>query len=113
MKKKQKILSVLAACSCILCAAAATGQMPVVQTELQASAQSIAFTCQLPPNGYDQQRANTAKGKVTEITYNSKATNSNRTALVYTPPGYSNKQKYAVCYILHGIDGNSSHWMAD
>ncbi len=113
MKKKQKILSVLAACSCILCAAAATGQLPVIQKEIQASAQSIAFTCQLPPNGYDQQRANTAKGKVTEITYNSKATNSNRTALVYTPPGYSNKQKYAVCYILHGIGGNSSHWMAD
>lgn len=110
--KKRRILSVLAAFSVTFCSVSANMQLPLVQTSLQASAQSIAFSCKLPPSGYDQERANIPKGKVTEITYQSKATNSNRTALVYTPPGYSDKQKYATCYILHGIDGNSSHWMA-
>ena len=112
MKKNKRILSVCATAALAFCAVSGGLQSLPVQTSIQASAQSIEFSCQLPPNGYDQERADTAKGKVTEITYQSKATNSNRTALVYTPPGYSAQQKYAVCYILHGIDGDSSHWMA-
>ena len=112
MKKKRRLFSVAAACSIMLTATAGTAQIPLVFSGIQASAESIAFSCKLPPSGYDQERADTAKGKVTEITYQSEATNSSRTALVYTPPGYSAKQKYATCYILHGIDGNSSHWMA-
>lgn len=112
MQKNLRILTICAAITVSLCAAISPSQFPLVQTNESVAAQSIQYSCKLPPQGYDQERSNTAKGKVTEITYQSKATNSNRTALVYTPPGYSPDKKYAVCYILHGIDGNSSHWMA-
>ena len=111
MKKKKKILSVLAVCTFIVCAAAA-GQIPVMEKDIQVSAESIAFSCKLPPSGYDQQRANTAKGKVTEITYQSKATNSNRTALVYTPPGYRESgESYPVLYLQHGAGENENCWV--
>jgi enterochelin esterase-like enzyme len=29
---------------------------------------------------------------------------------VYTPPGYSKKQKYPVLYLLHGIGGDETEW---
>lgn len=110
---KRRILSICAAVSVASCAVCgANANISFVQTNTHVSAQSIAYECKLPPDGYDQERADTAKGKVTEITYYSEATKSNRTALVYTPPGYSSANQYAVCYILHGIGGNSGNWMA-
>lgn len=98
MQKNLRILTICAAITVSLCAAISPSQFPLVQTNESVAAQSIQYSCKLPPQGYDQERSNTAKGKVTEITYQSKATNSNRTALVYTPPGYSPDKKYAVCY---------------
>ena len=65
MKKKRRLFSVAAACSIMLTATAGTAQIPLVFSGIQASAESIAFSCKLPPSGYDQERADTAKGKVT------------------------------------------------
>jgi len=112
MFRQKRMISV-----CVSAAAAISavfGIMPAlfVPAPESVSAQSVEFECVTPPDGYDQERPDTAKGKVTEITYHSEATHSDRTALVYTPPGYSEQQKYAVCYILHGIDGDSGNWMA-
>ena len=84
MQKNLRILTICAAITVSLCAAISPSQFPLVQTNESVAAQSIQYSCKLPPQGYDQERSNTAKGKVTEITYQSKATNSNRTALVYT-----------------------------
>ena len=36
---------------------------------------------------------------------------STRKALVYTPPGYSEKDKYPVLYLLHGIGGDEKEWL--
>ncbi len=112
MLNRKRRISVYAAFA--VTASAVSGIMPVpfVPAPAYVSAQSVEYECVTPPEGYDQERADTAKGKVSEITYHLEATHSDRTALVYTPPGYSEKQKYAVCYILHGIGGDSGNWMA-
>ena len=63
------------------------------------------------PNGYELSSIGTAKGKIDSITYVSKTVGSVRKALVYTPPGYNNKTKYPVFYLLHGIGGDEREWL--
>ena len=41
-----------------------------------------------PPSGYDQVKSNIPHGQVSYITYQSTATNSQRRARIYLPPGY-------------------------
>jgi enterochelin esterase-like enzyme len=64
----------------------------------------------LPPSGYDQVKNNIPHGQVSYITYQSTATNSQRRARIYLPPGYSTNNKYSVMYLLHGIGGNEDEW---
>ncbi|MGB8451625.1 MAG: endo-1,4-beta-xylanase [Anaerocolumna sp.] len=64
----------------------------------------------LPPSGYDQVKSNIPHGQVSYITYQSTATNSQRRARIYLPPGYSTNNKYSVMYLLHGIGGNEDEW---
>lgn len=63
-----------------------------------------------PPAGYDRAQSGTPQGQVSYITYQSKATNSQRRARIYLPPGYSTNQEYSVMYLLHGIGGNEDEW---
>ncbi|GLB32640.1 hypothetical protein LAD12857_45630 [Lacrimispora amygdalina] len=63
-----------------------------------------------PPSGYDQYKNNIPHGQVSYITYQSTATNSQRRARIYLPPGYSTNNKYSVMYLLHGIGGNEDEW---
>lgn len=63
-----------------------------------------------PPSGYDQVKTNIPHGQVSYITYQSTATNSQRRARIYLPPGYSTSNKYSVMYLLHGIGGNEDEW---
>ncbi len=65
----------------------------------------------LAPVGFDVMRENIPQGKIDTITYSSKTVGSNRRALIYTPPGYSKKQKYPVLYLLHGIGGDEKEWL--
>jgi len=44
------------------------------------------------------------------IQYDSKTVGTRRNMNVYTPPGYSADQKYAVLYLLHGIGGDETEW---
>ncbi len=62
------------------------------------------------PQGFDQQRAGIASGKIEIITYQSKTVGVNRSARVYTPPGFTKKKKYPVLYLLHGIGGDEDEW---
>jgi enterochelin esterase-like enzyme len=64
----------------------------------------------LPPSGYDQVQSNISHGQVNSIYYQSTATNSQRPAKVYLPPGYSTSKKYSVMYLLHGIGGSENDW---
>jgi enterochelin esterase-like enzyme len=63
------------------------------------------------PIGYDVLRDSIAHGKIDTITYKSKTVDTLRRALIYTPPGYSKKNKYPVLYLLHGIGGDEKEWL--
>ncbi|MDP4182879.1 MAG: alpha/beta hydrolase-fold protein [Bacillota bacterium] len=63
-----------------------------------------------PPSGYDKAQSNIPHGQVSYINYQSAATNSQRRARIYLPPGYTTSKKYSVMYLLHGIGGNEDEW---
>lgn len=63
-----------------------------------------------PPSGYDTYRSNIAHGTITTVTYHSTTVGVDRQTLVYTPPGYSEDEKYNVLYLLHGIGGDEREW---
>ncbi|MDP4262137.1 MAG: alpha/beta hydrolase-fold protein [Bacteroidota bacterium] len=61
--------------------------------------------------GFDSLRADIAHGKIDTISYTSKTVGTKRRALIYTPPGFSKKEKYPVLYLLHGIGGDEKEWL--
>jgi len=63
-----------------------------------------------PPDGFDARREGIARGKVEVVEYDSTAVGIKRRARIYTPPGYSQDQKYPVLYLLHGIGGDENEW---
>ena len=63
------------------------------------------------PPEFDSLRVNIAHGRIDTITYLSKTVGTVRKALVYTPPGFTRKNKYAVLYLLHGIGGDEKEWL--
>jgi enterochelin esterase-like enzyme len=64
----------------------------------------------LPPSGFDAAQGNIQHGQVSTFSYKSSATNSQRNARIYLPPGYSKSNKYSVLYLLHGYGGNENDW---
>src|SRR5678815_1193674 len=63
------------------------------------------------PPGFDSIRAGIPNGKIDTITYESKTVGTKRRALIYTPPGFTKKNKYPVLYLLHGIGGDEKEWL--
>lgn len=63
-----------------------------------------------PPEGYDRPVEGIEPGKMEMVEYDSKFVGNKRKALIYTPPGYSEDQKYPVLYLLHGIGGDEEEW---
>lgn len=63
------------------------------------------------PQGFDQVREGISKGKIDTISYKSETVGTNRKALIYTPPGYPDGNKYPVLYLLHGIGGDEKEWL--
>ena len=61
--------------------------------------------------GYDIYREDVVHGKLDTITYKSKTVGTERKAVIYFPPGYSEDQKYPVLYLLHGIGGDEFEWL--
>ena len=61
--------------------------------------------------GFDSLRNGILNGRIDTITYESKTVGNGRRALIYTPPGYSKKNKYPVLYLLHGIGGDEKEWL--
>ena len=57
------------------------------------------------PTGFDTLQTNIPHGKIDSFNYKSKTVGTARQSLIYTPPGYSKKEKYPVLYLLHGIGG--------
>jgi enterochelin esterase family protein len=51
-------------------------------------------------------------GTVHEHWYHNKELNTERRVLVYTPPGYSEKETYPVLYLLHGSSDDEAFWVS-
>lgn len=64
-----------------------------------------------PAAGFDQVQAGIPSGRLDTIRYASKTVGAERSALVYTPPGFSGEQAYPVLYLLHGIGGDEFEWL--
>nr|WP_239063517.1 alpha/beta hydrolase-fold protein [Bacteroides sp. 51] len=52
-----------------------------------------------------------AYGEVQSFSYYSKVAGTERKANIILPPNYTNKKKYPVLYLLHGIGGNENEWL--
>ncbi len=76
----------------------------------QAQSQEILPTI---PDYFDVVTADIMDGKVDTIHYPSKMVGNDRTALVYTPPGFTEDAKYSVLYLLHGIGGDEFEWLTN
>ncbi|QEF96198.1 Endo-1,4-beta-xylanase Z precursor [Stieleria maiorica] len=63
-----------------------------------------------PPDSIVEKRDDIPRGKLEMIDYQSKTVGTTRKMNVYTPPGYSDEQKYPVLYLLHGIGGDETEW---
>jgi enterochelin esterase-like enzyme len=62
------------------------------------------------PKGFDVKRENIAHGTIETVEYDSKTVGNKRKMMIYTPPGYSTKNRYPVLYLLHGIGGDETEW---
>lgn len=62
------------------------------------------------PKGYDQFRNDIPRGTMTTVEYESGTVGNLRKCMIYTPPGYTEEQKYNVLYLLHGIGGDETEW---
>lgn len=63
------------------------------------------------PPGFDSLRTGIPHGRIDTVSYNSVTVGNPRKALIYTPPGFSKKNKYPVLYLLHGIGGDEKEWL--
>ena len=63
------------------------------------------------PQGFDTPQSEIPHGVIDTVSYSSKTVGTTRKTLVYTPPGFSKKQKYPVLYLLHGIGGDEKEWL--
>ena len=63
------------------------------------------------PRGFDSLRTEIQHGKIDTISYESKTVGTDRRVIIYTPPGFSKKNKYPVLYLLHGIGGDEKEWL--
>lgn len=68
-------------------------------------------TLQQAPAGFDEKKEDIVRGEVRSVMYYSNTVGTNRTANIYTPPGYSEDKKYPVLYLLHGIGGDEREWL--
>lgn len=64
------------------------------------------------PAGFDSRRDGIPRGRTETVEYESKSIGMTREAVVYTPPGYSDEEKYPVFYLLHGIGDVETDWCA-
>ena len=62
------------------------------------------------PHGFDQRHKGVAAGKLRKVEYDSKTVGARRKLVVYTPPGYSSRQKYPVLYLMRGLGGDQTDW---
>ncbi len=63
------------------------------------------------PEGFDVVQPGIAQGVTDTVYYHSETVGTERKAIIYTPPGYSEEQQYPVLYLLHGLGGTETEWL--
>lgn len=63
-----------------------------------------------PAEGFDRPRDDIPRGRIETVEYDSTTVGTRRRMRVYLPPGYSDRTKYPVLYLLHGIGGDEEEW---
>lgn len=63
------------------------------------------------PEGFDVEKTGIERGAIETVEYESETVGTSRKATIYTPPGYSEDNKYPVFYLLHGIGGDHQEWL--
>lgn len=63
------------------------------------------------PEGFDVVQTGITEGTIDTVTYRSETVGTDRRAIIYTPPGYSEENRYPVLYLLHGIGGDEYEWL--
>jgi len=63
------------------------------------------------PEGFDIEKPGIPHGTIDTVVYESETVGTERTAIIYTPPGYSENKQYPVLYLLHGIGGDETEWL--
>lgn len=63
------------------------------------------------PSGFSAMHNEIPQGKTEPVTYYSETVGADRKAYIYTPPGYSDKKKYSVLYLMHGVGGTETEWV--
>jgi enterochelin esterase-like enzyme len=63
------------------------------------------------PEGFDVKKSGIERGTVVAVEYTSETVGTTRKANIYTPPGYTEDEKYPVLYLLHGIGGDENAWL--
>ncbi|GAA5522153.1 hypothetical protein LQ318_10400 [Aliifodinibius salicampi] len=66
---------------------------------------------QQAPEGFDEEQVSIERGTVDTVVYNSETVGTEREAIIYTPPGFTESKKYPVLYLLHGIGGDQYAWL--
>lgn len=85
--------------------------LPTVAQPVAAADDETAESLSDPPIGYDTRRDDIERGEMLTIEYESTTVGAERSARVYTPPGYSEDNTYPVLYLLHGIGGDENEWV--
>lgn len=78
---------------------------------LGTAASAFAQTVEHSSEGFDIVRNTIPHGKIDTAYYDSRTVGARRKAVIYTPPGFSRKNKYPVLYLLHGIGGDEKEWL--
>ena len=66
---------------------------------------------QPPPGEFDSLRTDVPHGEIDTVRYASGTVGTTRKAVIYTPPEFSETNKYPVLYLLHGIGGDEKEWL--
>ncbi|MGB3773733.1 MAG: alpha/beta hydrolase-fold protein, partial [Leeuwenhoekiella sp.] len=72
------------------------------------SAQDIISSA---PADFDIFNPDVAHGILDTISYTSSTVGTERNAVIYTTPDFSENKKYPVLYLLHGIGGDAFEWL--
>jgi len=110
---KKIIMAGLMAAGMMITGVGCSAQSPVTPDEVSAAdapKKTYEITEDVPAT-IGATKSDVTYGEITEITYHSKTTGTDRNANIILPLDYSEEKQYPVVYLLHGIGGDQNEWI--